>query len=78
MPSSPNIDCKTSVNCYLTWYFIKNNIYIVYGNISVHLVKFERNFTKRNLYSVTQFMSKRNFYFEMEGVYVNFAYLGET
>ena len=30
--------------------------------------KFERNFAKRNFYFVTQFMSKRNFHFEMEGV----------
>ena len=28
------------------------------------LAKFERNFTKHNFYFITQFMSKRNFYFE--------------
>ena len=38
--------------------------YIVYGNIPVRLTKFEINFTtKRNVYFVTQFMSKRNFLF---------------
>ena len=41
---------------------------IVYGNISVCLTKFERNFTKRNFYFITQFMSKCNFFFETEGV----------
>jgi hypothetical protein len=40
-----------------------------------NLVKFERNFTKRNFYFVTQFMSKRNFYFETEGVYIKFLYI---
>ena len=43
--------------------------YIVSGNISVRLTKFERNFTKRNFYFVPQFMSKCNFYFETEGVF---------
>jgi hypothetical protein len=45
--------------------------YIVFGSILVHLAKFERNFTKRNFYFVTQFMSKCSFYFETEGVHVN-------
>jgi hypothetical protein len=48
--------------------FLSNNIYIVFGNIPVHLVKFERNFTKCNFYVITEFMSKRNFYFETQGV----------
>jgi hypothetical protein len=33
------------------------------------LTNFERNFTKRNFYFVTQLISKHNFYFETEGVY---------
>jgi hypothetical protein len=48
--------------------FLSNNIYIVFGNIPVRLVKFERNFTKCNFYVITEFMSKRNFYFETQGV----------
>jgi hypothetical protein len=48
---------------------MSNNIYIVSGNIPVHLTKFERNFTKRNFYFAMRFMSKRNFYFETEGVW---------
>ena len=32
-----------------------------FGQHSVRLAKFERNFTKRNFYFVTQFMSKHNF-----------------
>ena len=67
-PLSPYINCWTSVNYDLTWYFINNNIYIDYGNIPIRLVKFERNFTKRNFYFGTQFMSKCNYYFETEGV----------
>jgi hypothetical protein len=42
--------------------------YIVFGNIPIRLAKFEENFTKRNFYFVTQFMSKCNFYLETEGV----------
>jgi hypothetical protein len=34
----------------------------------VRLAKFERNFTKRNFYFITWFMSKHNFNFETEGV----------
>jgi hypothetical protein len=49
----------------------QQQIYIVYGNIPVRLAKFERNFTKRNFYFVTQFMSKCNFYFETEGIHMN-------
>jgi hypothetical protein len=45
-----------------------NCFYIVYSKIPVRLAKFESNFTKRNFYFVTQFMSKCNFYFEKEGV----------
>jgi hypothetical protein len=33
------------------------------------LDKFDGNFTKHNFYFVTHFMSKRNFYFETEGVH---------
>ena len=43
---------------------------MVSGNIPIRLTKFERNFTKRNFYFITQLMSKRNFYFEMEGVFL--------
>jgi hypothetical protein len=42
--------------------------YIVSGNIPVRLAKFERKFTKRNFYFVTQFMSRCDFYLETEGV----------
>ena len=42
--------------------------YIVYGNVPVCLAKFEKNFTKCDFYFVTQFMSKCNFYLEMEGI----------
>ena len=49
----------------------QHNIYIIYGNIPVRLARFERNFTKCNFYFVTRFMSKRNFYFETEGVLHN-------
>ena len=45
-----------------------NCFYIVYSKIPVRLAKFESNFTKRNFYFVTQFMSKLTFYFETEGV----------
>ena len=47
---------------------MSNNTYIVSRNISVRLAKFERNFTKHDFYFVTQFMSKRKFYFETKGV----------
>ena len=67
-PSSLNINCSTSVNYYLTWKFINNNIYIVSRNILVCLAKFERNFANIKVYSVTQFTSKRNLNFETEGV----------
>ena len=39
-----------------------------FGNIPIRLARFERNFTKRNVYLVMQFLSKHNFYFETEGV----------
>jgi hypothetical protein len=39
-------------------------------HFTLFLTKFERIFTKRNFYFVTQFMSKGNFYFETEGVNV--------
>jgi hypothetical protein len=55
-------------NRQLIYQLINNNIYIISNNILVHLAKFERNFTKHNIYFVTQFMSKCNFYFETEGV----------
>ena len=48
---------KSQINEYSD----NNNIYIVYGNILVHLMKFERNFTRHNFYFVTHFMSKCNF-----------------
>jgi hypothetical protein len=44
------------------------DIYIDLGNIPIRLAKFERIFTTRHFHFVTQFMSKRIFYFEMEGV----------
>jgi hypothetical protein len=49
----------------------------MFGNILVRLVKFERNFTKHNFYFVTQFISKRNFNFETEGVYVSIQIVEE-
>ena len=49
-------------------WFSNNIVYIDFDNIPVCLAKFERNFTKRKFYFVMQFMSKRYFYFEMEGV----------
>ena len=42
--------------------------YIGSGNTPVCLAKFERNFTTRNFYLLTQFMSRCNFYLELEGV----------
>ena len=50
--------------------FINKSISIDYGNIPVCLAKFKRNLTNRNFYFVMQFMSKRIFYFETEGVVV--------
>jgi hypothetical protein len=59
----------------MTSKFINNNIYIVYGNIPIRLVKFERNFTKHEFYFVTHFVSKHNIYFETEGVLVKQCYV---
>ena len=47
---------------------MSNNTYIVSRNIPDRLAKLEKNFTKRNFYFVTQFMSKNNSYFETKGV----------
>jgi hypothetical protein len=54
----------------------KNNLVcyhqsLVSSNILVRLVKFETIFTELNFYFVTQFMSKRKFYFETEGALNN-------
>ena len=50
---------------------MSNKIYIVSDNIPIRLTKFERNFTKHTFCFVTQIISKRNFCFETEGVYLS-------
>ena len=57
------------------WYQLnKNEVSLQLLCTPIRLAKFERNFTKRNFYFITHFMSKGSFYFETERVTQQHSY----